>query len=221
MGETPIKILIADDHAVVRKGLAMVLRLEPDITIVGEAESSDQAVQMSEALQPDLVLLDRVMPGKNIKETIQSIKRRTPETRILMLTGTKLDSEVMNLLSAGLDGYVLKDVEPEELKEAIRSVAQGEAYLQPPVARHMIDSLVSSAQIADQDLLTPREMEVLELMATSMTYREIAAQLVISEETVRSHTKRILSKLGQPNRAAAVQEAARLGLLIIHGERSS
>jgi DNA-binding NarL/FixJ family response regulator len=180
---------------------------------VGEAESGEHAVGIAQDLQPDLILLDRVMPGTNISETIQSIKRVAPDTRILMLTGTKLDSQVMKLLSEGLDGYVLKDVEPNELKQAIRSITHGEAYLQPSVARHMIDSLITSAQIAEQNLLTARELEVLNCMATSATYREIAAQLFISEETVRSHAKHILSKLGQPNRDAAVQEALRLGLL--------
>ena len=213
MVNTQIRVLIADDHAVVRKGLAMVLNLESDIEIIGEAESGDQAAGMAKALQPDLVLLDRVMPGKNSYETIQEIKRVAPETRILMLTGTKLDSKVMNLLSQGLDGYILKDVEPNELKEAIRIIAGGEAYLQPSVVRHMIDSLVTRAQIDEQDILTAREMEVLSCMATSATYREIASQLHISEETVRSHAKHILSKLGQPNRESAVKEALRLGIL--------
>lgn len=213
MPESKIRVLIADDHAVVRKGLAMVLRLETDFDVVGEAGSGEQAIEKAAALQPDVILLDRVMPGGAIAETIRSIKREAGGARILMLTGTELDAEVMKLLSAGLDGYVLKDVEPNELKQAVRSVARGEAYLQPAVARHMIDSLAVSAQIADQDLLTPRELEVLNCMATSATYREIAAQLFISEETVRSHTKRILNKLGQPNRDAAVREARRLGIL--------
>lgn len=213
MESIQIRVLIADDHAVVRKGLAMVLNLEPDISIVGEAESGEQAASMAKALQPDVVLLDRVMPAKSGQETIQEIKRVAPNARILMLTGTELDSKVMKLLSQGLDGYILKDVEPEELKGAIRTVAGGEAYLQPSVARHMIDSLVTSAQIAEQDILTGRELEVLNCMATSVTYREIASQLYISEETVRSHAKSILRKLNQPNRESAVNEAIRLGIL--------
>lgn len=213
MESSEIRVLIADDHAVVRKGLAMVLDLEQDITIVGEAENGEQATRMAGTLQPDVVLLDRVMPGKSGFETIQEIKRVAPETRILMLTGTELDSTVMKLLSQGLDGYVLKDVEPEELKEAIRTIAGGEAYLQPAVARHMIDALVISAQVAEQDILTAREMEVLNCMATSATYREIASELYISEETVRSHAKSILRKLNQSNREAAVNEAIRLGIL--------
>lgn len=213
MERSEIRVLIADDHAVVRKGLAMVLNLESDITIVGEAESGEQAVGMAKALQPEVVLLDRVMPGKSGYETIQEIKQVVPKTRILMLTGTELDSKVMKLLSQGLDGYILKDVEPEELKEAIRTIARGEAYLQPSVARHMIDSLVTRAQIAEQDILTSRELEVLNYMATSATYREIASQLYISEETVRSHAKNILRKLNQPNRESAVNEARRLGIL--------
>ena len=214
MAKSQIQVLIADDHAVVRKGLVMVLNLEPDITIVGEAESGDQAVEVARTHQPDLILLDRVMPGKDSVETIQAIKGVAPDTRILMLTGTKLDSKVMDLLSRGLDGYVMKDVEPQELIKAIHTIAGGEAYLQPSVARHMIDSLVTNSQTADQSILTAREMEVLNCMATSATYREIGSQLYISEETVRSHAKHILGKLGQPNRESAVNEALRLGLLV-------
>lgn len=213
MVNSQIRVLIADDHAVVRKGLVMVLNLEPDIEIVGEAESGDQVIGMTKTLQPDLILLDRIMPGKNSYDTIQEIKRAAPQTHILMLTGTKLDSKVIDLLSRGLDGYILKDVEPQELKEAIRTIVGGEAYLQPSVARHMIDSLVTSAHLAEQTILTAREMEVLNCMATSATYREIASQLFISEETVRSHTKHILSKLNQPNRRSAVKEGIRLGIL--------
>lgn len=213
MVDTHIRVLIADDHAVVRKGLAMVLHLEPDIEIVGEANSGDQAVGMAKALQPDLILLDRIMPGKDSYETIQEIKQVAPNTRILMLTGTELDSKVMSLVSQGLDGYILKDVEPEELKDAIYTIASEGAYLQPSVARHMLDLLVTRAKIAEQDILTVREMEVLNCMASSATYREIASQLYISEETVRSHAKHILSKLRQPNRESAVKEARRLGIL--------
>lgn len=213
MANTQIRVLIADDHAVVRKGLAMVLNLESDIAIIGEAENGDQAVEMVEELEPDLILLDRVMPGKNSSEIIQEIKQAAPETRILMLTGTKLDSQMMSLLSQGLDGYILKDVEPNELIEAIHTIAGGDAYLQPSVTRHMLDSLVTSSQIAEQSILTARELEVLNYMATAATYREIASQLHISEETVRSHAKHILSKLGQPNRESAVNEAIRLGIL--------
>ena len=159
------------------------------------------------------------MPGTDISEMIESIKRVAPDSQILMLTGTKLDSQVMNLVSAGLDGYVLKDVEPHELKRQSVQSLVGRCIYNPPCG-HMIDLLVINAQIAEQDLLTARELEVLNWMATSATYREIAAHLFISEETVRSHAKHILRKLGQPNRDAAVQEAIRLGILVKPGSVS-
>jgi DNA-binding NarL/FixJ family response regulator len=211
--QTPIRILIADDHAVVRKGLVMVLRLEPGFEVVGEAGSGAEAVVFAKKLQPDIVLLDRVMPGSVARETVQAIKEAAADTQIVMLTGTELDSEVLDLLGAGVDGYVLKEIEPQELKLALRKVAAGEAYLQPTVTRHVIDNLEHRRRSPAQDILTPREFEVLEQMATSATYREIAAQLSISEETVRSHAKHILSKLNQPNRDAAVAEGLRLGIL--------
>jgi len=160
----PIRILIADDHAVVRKGLAMVLRLEPDFEVVGEAENGRQAVELAQA--------------------------------------------------PGVDGYVLKDVAPDELAHAIRAVAQGEAYLHPAVARRLLNRMSEESHAPPPEVsLTPRELEILKWMATPATYREIAEKLYISESTVRSHAKRILSKLGQPNRAQAVLAAVRAGLI--------
>lgn len=208
-----VRILIVDDHAVVRKGLVMVLRFDPDFDVVGEAGSAAEAISLAEKLQPDIVLLDRMIPGSSSRETVREIKSVAPETHIVMLTGTELDAEVLELLSGGVDGYVLKEIEPQELKHALRRVAAGEAYLQPSVARHVIDDLQRQQSSPVRDLLTPREKEVLEHMATAATYREIAKQLSISEETVRSHAKHILTKLNQPNRDAAVKEGVRLGIL--------
>ena len=213
-----IRILIVDDHAVVRKGLVMVLRLEPGFEVVGEAGSAAQAISLAGELQPDIVLLDRMIPGSTSRETVRGIKTASPQARIVILTGTELDAEVLDLLSSGVDGYVLKEIEPHELKHALRQVAAGEAYLQPSVARHVIDDLKRRRCSPAKDLLTPRETEVLEQMATSAPYREIAVQLSISEETVRSHAKHILNKLNQPNRDAAVEEGLRLG--IIRGQRA-
>lgn len=211
MSNQKIRILIVDDHAVVRKGLAMVLRLENDFAVVGEAGNGTEAFKLAQNLQPDIVLLDRVMPGTDTKKTIENIKKFAPDSWIIMLTGTQLDAAVLEFLSAGVDGYVLKDIEPHELKLAIRTVAAGDSYLQPVITRHVID-LIAQRDIS-HSLLTPREIEVLQLMATTSPYRQIANQLSISEETVRSHAKHILSKLGQPNRSAAVREALRLGII--------
>lgn len=208
-----VRILIVDDHAVVRKGLVMVLRFDPDFDVVGEAGSVAEAIALAEKLQPDIVLLDRMIPGSSSRQTVREVKSAAPGTRIVMLTGTELDAEVLELLSGGVDGYVLKEIEPQELKHALRQVAAGKAYLQPSVARHVINDLQRQQNAPGRDLLTPREIEVLEHMVTAATYREIAKQLSISEETVRSHAKHILNKLNQPNRDAAVKEGVRLGIL--------
>ena len=215
MDEERIRILIVDDHAVVRKGLAMVLRLEPDFEVVGEAGDGHKAVELARRLRPDLVLLDLVMPGMSGEETARALRAAVPGVRVLVLTGAELDEGLLDMLASGVDGYVLKDIEPDELAQAIRAVARGEAYLHPVIARRVLDRLTTrQAQPPVPDMqLTPRELEVLRLMATPATYREIAEQLVVSEETVRSHAKRILSKLQQPNRAQAVLAAVRAGLI--------
>ena len=214
-----IRILITDDHAVVRKGLMMVLRLEPDFEVVGEAENGKIALELAQQLQPDLVLLDFVMPHMDGAETALALQAAMPQLKILMLSGVELDDRVVDLLATGVDGYVIKDIEPNELAQAIRTVARGEAYLHPSLARRILNRMATQrATPHPLDVrLTPREQEVLRWMATPGTYREIAEQLFVSEETIRSHAKRILSKMQQPNRAQAVLAAVRVGLLELPG----
>jgi DNA-binding NarL/FixJ family response regulator len=215
MTEGPIRILIVDDHAVVRRGLVMVLRMEPDFEIVGEAENGVRAVELARQLQPDLVLLDFVMPEMDGEATALALQAALPEVRILMLSGVTLDERVLDMLATGVDGYVMKDIEPDELAQAIRTVARGEAYLHPALARRVLDrvNVRRSALSVPLVQLTQREHEVLRWMATPATYREIAERLYVSEETIRSHAKHILSKLQQPNRAQAVLAAVRVGLI--------
>lgn len=208
-----IHVMIVDDHAVVRRGLALVLRLTDGIEIVGEAGNPREAVDLAERLRPDIILLDRIMPDSVPQQNVQMLRDAAPDSHIIMLTGTELDDQVISILKSGVDGYILKEIEPSELVHAIRTVAAGDAYLQPSVARHVIDRLMLMDVSPKDSILTPREQEILVMMDTTATYREIARQLSISEETVRSHSKHILSKLGQPNRAAAIKEAERLGLL--------
>ncbi len=211
--ENKIRILIADDHAVVRKGLVMVLRLEPDFEVVGEAENGRQAVEMARSLKPDLVILDLKMPYMG-NMTIEMLRKLVPHTRIVILTGAELTPEHLDILATGVDGYILKDVEPDELANALRAVAHGEAYLHPAVARRLLDRMKGEAAPPPTRVsLTPRELEILKWMATPATYKELAEKLYISESTVRSHAKHILSKLGQPNRAQAVLTAVRMGLI--------
>ncbi|MBM3179413.1 MAG: response regulator transcription factor [Chloroflexi bacterium] len=206
-----IRILIMDDHAVVRKGLAMVLRLEPSFEVVGEAENGRVGLEAAKRLNPDIVLVDLVMPEVDGQEMALALRKSNPNIKIMMLTGTEVDDRVFDLVAAGVEGYVLKNIEPGELVRAIRAVAHGEAYLHPDVMRKAVERM--KPQHAPAVLLTPREMEILEWMATPNTYKQIASQLSISEETVRSHAKNILEKMKQPNRAQAALMAIKMGLI--------
>lgn len=207
----PIRILIVDDHAVVRKGLAMVLRLEPDLDIVGEAENGQAGLAAAQVLQPDIVLVDLVMPVMDGQEMALTLRKSNPLIKVMMLTGTEVDDRVFDLIAAGIEGYVLKQIEPGELVRAIRAVVHGEAYLHPDVMKRVVGRI--KPQKTPSVSLTPRELEVLEWMATPNTYKQMALQLSVSEETIRSHAKNILEKMKQPNRAQAVLSAMRMGLI--------
>jgi DNA-binding NarL/FixJ family response regulator len=206
-----IRILIVDDHAVVRKGLAMVLRLEPDLEIIGEAENGRTGLQAARNLNPDIVLADLVMPEMDGQQMAIALRKSHPSIKIMMLTGTEVDDRVYDLVAAGIEGYVLKNIEPGELVRAIHAVVHGEAYLHPDIMKKVVARM--HPQHSSPVSLTPRELEVLEWMASSNTYKQIAAQLCVSEETVRSHAKNILEKMHQPNRAQAVLTAMRIGLI--------
>ncbi len=213
-----MRVLVADDHAVVRRGLVMVLQLEKDFQVVGDAANGEEAVAQAKRLQPDLVLLDLKMPRLDGIQAAREIKQHCPRTRVLMLTGIEVGSEIVQALEAGADGYVLKEVAPEELIHAMRVIGAGEAYLQPAVTRRVLERMREASDSREDErplveALTPRELEVLRLMATSATNKEIAEKMSISEETVRTHSKNILSKLGQPNRTQAVLFALRLKLI--------
>jgi len=206
-----IRILIVDDHAVVRKGLVMVLRQEPDFEVIGEAENGIKGLEAVESLSPDIVLADLVMPVMDGQEMALALRKSNPNIKIMMLTGTEVDDRVYDLVAAGIEGYVLKNIEPGELVRAIRSIANGEAYLHPDVMKKVLTQI--QPQHAPAVSLTPRELEVLNWMSTPNTYKQIALQLSVSEETVRSHAKNILEKMGQPNRAQAVLAAVKSGLI--------
>ena len=210
MPET-IRILVVDDHAVVRKGLMMVLRQEPDFEVVGEAENGRKGLDAAKSLNPDIVLVDLIMPEMDGQEMALALRKSNSNIKIMMLTGTEVDDRVVDLVAVGIEGYVLKNIEPGELVRAIRSVAHGEAYLHPNVMKKVLGQI--HLQHTHPVSLTPREMEVLEWMSTPNTYRQIAAQLSVSEETVRSHAKNILEKMKQPNRAQAVLAAVKMGLI--------
>jgi DNA-binding NarL/FixJ family response regulator len=206
-----IRILIVDDHAVVRKGLVMVLRQEADFEVIGEAENGRKGLEAAESLNPDIALVDLVMPEMDGQEMALALRKSNPGIKIMMLTGTEVDDRVIELAAAGVEGYVLKNIEPGELVRAIRAVAHGEAYLHPDVMKKVLTQV--HMHPAPAASLTPRELEVLEWMSTPNTYKQIAAQLSVSEETVRSHAKNILEKMNQPNRAQAVLAAVKSGLI--------
>jgi len=191
----------------------MVLRLEADFEVVGEAGDGQIGVELASTLQPDLVLIDLMMPKMDGAAATRAIRKILPAARILILTGAELDERLPDTLAAGADGYILKDIEPEGLKEAIRAVARGEAYLHPTVARMLLERTAGLSKPEPRARLTQRELEILGWMATPMTYNEIASRLVLSEETIRSHAKHVLRKLGQPNRVQAVLAAVRLGYI--------
>lgn len=207
----PIRILIVDDHAVVRKGLAMVLRLESDLEVIGEAENGRAGLESARRLDPDIILVDLVMPEMDGQEMALALRSSNPKIKIMMLTGTEVDERVYDLVAAGIEGYVLKNIEPVELVRAIRAVVQGEAYFHPDVMKKVFTRM--QPQHALSISLTPREFEVLGWMATPGTYKQIAVQLSVSEETVRSHAKNILEKMKQPNRAQAVLAAMKMKLI--------
>ena len=206
-----IRILIVDDHAVVRKGLAMVLRQEADFEVVGDAQNGRVGLEAAQRLRPDIVLVDLVMPEMDGQEMALALRKSNPNIKVMMLTGTEVDDRVYDLVAVGIEGYVLKKIEPGELVRAIRSIINGEAYLHPDVMKQVMERMHMEHKPSVS--LTPREMEILEYMSSPNTYKQIARQLSISEETVRSHAKSILEKLDQPNRAQAVLAAIRMGLI--------
>src|SRR5512140_3580016 len=191
----------------------MVLRLEPDLEVVGEAENGRVGLERARQLRPDIVLVDMVMPEMDGQAMALALRKSMPDVKIMILSGTEVDERVFDLIAAGVEGYVLKEIEPAELVRAIHAVMHGEAYLHPEVLRKVLGRMQGRPTVPTPVALTARELEVLEWMASPNTYRQLARQLSVSEETIRSHAKNILEKLGQPNRSQAVLTAMRLGLI--------
>jgi NarL family two-component system response regulator LiaR len=208
-----IRVLVADDHAIVRKGICALLATEPGIEVVGEASDGHDAIAEAQRLQPDVILMDLVMPGLDGMEAMRFLTSCQPTTRILVLTSFHDDDKVFPAIKAGAQGYLLKDSGPEELVRAIEQVARGESALQPSIARKLLRKLSKPpSQKPDADALTDREIEVLRLVAQGQSNREISGQLAISEATVRTHVSNILSKLNLCSRTQAALYALREGL---------
>jgi DNA-binding NarL/FixJ family response regulator len=217
-----IRVLIADDEPLVRTGIGLILRSELDIEIVGFAGDGSEALQRVQELQPDIVLMDVRMPGTDgieaTRQIVEDVATGGPDCAVLILTTYHADEAVRGALRAGASGFLLKDAAPEELVAAIRAVSSGEAWLDPAVAKRLLEEFKGRPQTTlpsreEFSRITPREREVLVLVAHGLTNAEIADHLVVAEATVRTHVNRVLSKLGLNHRAQAVAAAYRSGLV--------
>jgi NarL family two-component system response regulator LiaR len=212
-----IHVMVADDHAIVRKGICALLATEPDIEVVGEAQDGQEAISMAQRVQPEVILMDLVMPGLDGLEATRYISARQPDARILVLTSFAGDDKIFPAIRAGALGYLLKDSGPDELVQAIRQVYRGESSLHPSIARRLLREISEpTKQGPIPDSLTEREVEVLQLIAKGLSNREISDRLAISEATVRTHVSNILSKLNLCSRTQAALYALREGLASLH-----
>ncbi len=214
MAKSRIRILIADDHAIVRKGIRALLATERDIEVVGEVGDGIEAVSRAQALEPDVILMDLVMPNMDGIEATRAITEKQRNVRVLVLTSFAADDKVFPAIRAGALGYLLKDSSPAELIQAIRQVYRGEPTLEPSVARKVLTEISSppTKKPLTQDPLTERELDILRQIAQGRSNKEIAEQLVIAEMTVRTHVSNILSKLHLASRTQAALYALREGI---------
>lgn len=212
-----IRVLLADDHAIVREGVKRILTAEPDLEVVGEAEDGLQAVEQAKKLKPDVAVLDISMPGINGIEATKQIKAALPNTNTLALTMHSDDSYVFQLLKAGASGYVLKRAAATDLVQAIRAARRGEAFLYPSVAKAVVADYLKRLESGEgretYDGLTDREKEILTLVAEGATNQEIAQKLYISVKTVQTHRAHIMEKLNLHDRTMLVRYAIRKGLI--------
>lgn len=208
----PIRVLIVDDHQMVRQGLRFFLSTQPGIVLVGEAEGGAEAVALADKLRPDVVLMDLIMPGMDGLEAICQIRSHHNEIEILVLTSYVDDQKVLSAIKCGANGYLMKDVKPQELARAIRTAAQGEVYLHTEAARYLADAMRPESNEGYKpapDILTDRETEILGLIARGLSNQDIAEDLVISPTTVKGHVSSILQKLGLESRVQAALYALR------------
>jgi DNA-binding NarL/FixJ family response regulator len=207
-----VRLVVVDDHALFRAGLVNLLDQMPELEVVGEAGDGREALEEVQRKRPDVVLLDVNMPVMGGVETVEALKA-DQETRILMLTISKHDEDLFGAIAAGADGYLLKSAEPEELRRAILLVSEGKSVLSPEVTRRVLQMVGSGKDVYSEVGLSKREKEVLDCLAKGMTSAQVASQLFISENTVKTHVRHILEKLEASNRAEAVSKAIQIGLI--------
>jgi len=212
--DAPLRVLIVDDHELFRRGLDLVLRAEPDLDVVGEAADGGEAIERAAELQPDVVLMDVRMPGLGGIEATRRIRSAQPATRIVMLTSSEDEEDLFASVRAGASGYLLKEVSIEEVADAVRAVARGQALITPSMASKLLSEFnILSRRVDEQHghapRLTDREIEVLRLVAKGMSNKDIAAELVIAQNTVKNHVRNILEKLQMRSRMEAAMYAVR------------
>jgi DNA-binding NarL/FixJ family response regulator len=214
MADAAIRVLVVDDHEVVREGLRTFLELQDGIDVVGEAGDGEAAVTAVEELAPDVVLMDLVMPRLDGVGAMQELRRRESGARVIVLTSFTDDEKLLPAIRAGAAGYLLKNVAPAELARAVRAAHVGEALLDPSVAARLVEEVASPGPATrDGDSLTAREHDVLALIARGMSNKRIAFELGVSEKTVKNHVSHVLAKLGVADRTAAALHAVRAGLV--------
>src|SRR5918911_1527362 len=209
----PIRILITDDHGVVRQGLRMYLSLDPELEVVGEASNGEEALGMARELKPDVVLMDLLMPVMDGIEATRAIRHELPEVEVIALTSVLEDASVSGAVRAGAIGYLLKNTEAEELGRAIKAAADGQVQLAPEAASRLMREVRAPE---NPEALTERETEVLKLLALGKANKQIARELFVGEKTVKTHVSSILTKLGVQSRTQAALHAVRIGLVSMH-----
>jgi NarL family two-component system response regulator LiaR len=207
-----IRVLLVDDHAVVREGLRTFLELQDGIEVAGEAGDGMEGVAAAERLRPDVILMDLVMPRLDGVAAMREIRRRVPSARVIVLTSFTDDEKLLPALQAGAAGYLLKNAEPADLARAVRAAHAGDAMLDPAVTARLLASIAEPAGAGPRDALTPREREVLALIGRGLANKRIALELGIAEKTVKTHVGHVLAKLGVSDRTQAALHAARAGL---------